>query len=101
MNKKEIIKTLEEEVQRFEYRFVEDPKLDGFSFEVAHQWGGEGKGVSIGYVWKLTENSTKESFYVKVEGYYESWDGTDWSYASVNECWPKEKLVTVWETVNE
>ena len=37
--------------------------------------------------------------YLKADGYYSSWDGTDWSCANLYEVKPVEKTITVYEKV--
>lgn len=58
-------------------------------------WGGEGEGDSIGYTLKFTVDG--ETVYLKLEGYYNSWDGTDWSEAEVKLVKPVERMVTFYE----
>lgn len=60
---------------------------------VAHVWGGEGEGSSIGFVLDL------DGRYFKVSGYYNSWVGTNWEDAEVVEVVPKQKVITVYEEV--
>lgn len=58
-------------------------------------WGGEGEGDSIGYTLKFTVDG--ETVYLKFEGYYDSWNGTDWSEANVKLVKPVERMVTFYE----
>lgn len=60
-----------------------------------NSWGGEGEGDSIGYV--LETNIDGVIYYLLVNGYYDSWNGTDWDYAHTRLVKPVQKLVTVYE----
>lgn len=61
-------------------------------------WGGEGEGDSIGFVAQLT-GVDGDIQYFEMDGYYNSWDGSDWSEADIVEVTPK--LVTVTEYVRK
>lgn len=39
------------------------------------------------------------NLYFEANGYYSSWDGTDWSDASLYQVIPKEKTITIYEVV--
>jgi hypothetical protein len=66
--------------------------IDGVDLETVKQWGGEGEGDSIGYILKVTE--ADKSVFVEVTGYYDSYNGSDFSSASVILVEPKEVTVT-------
>lgn len=66
-------------------------KIDGVDLETVKEWGGEGKGDSIGYILKVTEG--EQSVHVRVEGRYNSYNGSDFSYAYVALVEPKEVTV--------
>jgi hypothetical protein len=77
----------------------EERKLLHSNFEVkeVESFGGEGLGDQAHVVLSLKNN--KESFLVKIDGSYDSWDGYNWDYATAYECKPVEKTITVYERV--
>lgn len=58
--------------------------------------GGEGEGDSIWTVSRILDKKTGEVFFIRFDGYYESWNGSDWS----NNDWcivkPNEVKVIQW-----
>ena len=58
-------------------------------------WGGEGEGESIGYV--VSYDVDGEKIYLKVEGFYDSWNGTDWNEDMNKLVSPVERVVTFYE----
>ena len=42
-------------------------------------FGGEGQGDELWKVSKVTDKRTNEVFFIHFSGYYNSWEGTDWS----------------------
>lgn len=61
--------------------------------EIVEDFGGEGKGDTVRIVVHFKEGD----LYVKAEGYYASYDGSDWSSSEWEEVRPKEKTITVYE----
>jgi hypothetical protein len=59
--------------------------------------GYEGAGETTWVVYSLKDNETKEVIYFRLNGYYDSWNGTEWEYdfVIVN---PKEVVKIEWET---
>lgn len=55
-------------------------------------WGGEGQGDSIGAVIKFESGDILQ--YFEMEGYYNSWEGSDFSYSVILEVVPREVVVT-------
>ena len=53
--------------------------------------GGEGQGDHAHIVFEV------EGRFFKLDGYYASFDGFDWSYSDLYEVVPKEKVITVYE----
>lgn len=83
-----------------------DPEYDGvfdisslkdFKVEEVAQKGGEDEGSEYYRVYKLSKDS--DLMYVKISGYYNSYEGVDWSYGDVIEVEPYEKTVTDWRKV--
>ena len=60
------------------------------------QHGGEGEGSEYWLVSRIFNKKTEEVYFIQFSGYYDSWNGTDWSenYWTVVE--PKEKTIVVW-----
>lgn len=78
----------------------EDNPLENFYFEVIEDFGGEGQGDHCHYVIKFTRKSDAEDFvYVKFDGYYDSYDGSDYSYGERYIVEPYEKTVRDWRRV--
>ena len=42
-------------------------------------FGGEGQGEERWNISKVTDKRTNEVFFIQFDGYYNSWNGTDWS----------------------
>lgn len=59
------------------------------------EWGGEDEGSSIGYTVKFDVDG--ETIYLKITGYYDSWNGTDWDDGTVRLVKPVERMVTFYE----
>lgn len=63
--------------------------------EFAANYGGEGKGEDYWSVYKFTDVNSGEVQYIKFDGWYQSYNGTEfdeWFFVE-----PKEKLITVYE----
>ena len=74
--------------------------LEEFYFEVIEDFGGEGQGDNCHYVIKFTRKSDSEDFiYVKFNGYYSSYNGSDYSYGERYIVEPYEKTVRAWRRV--
>lgn len=69
-----------------------------FTFlDIVHRWGGEGCGDSIGYVAKFRDNKKDETLLIKVDGYYDSWNGLDYNDAEIKIVKPVVKSVVFYE----
>lgn len=55
--------------------------------------GGEGQGEEYWLIYHFTAHNV----YIKVSGFYTSYDGVDWSYGGFSEVKPVEKTMTVYE----
>lgn len=55
--------------------------------------GSEGDGERVWLVFKVTRKEDGKEFFFKKEGYYSSYDGTDWD-GSFYEVFPEQKYVT-------
>lgn len=65
------------------------------SFKHVDSHGGEGEGEQYWSVYQFADKNTEEQCWVKFDGWYQSYNGsefTDWFFVT-----PKEKLITVYE----
>ena len=58
-------------------------------------YGGEGQGTERWNISRILDKKTGEVFFIRFDGYYTSWDGTDWS-DDWNIVEPKEVKVVQW-----
>lgn len=71
-----------------------DPKGLGLGeIEEVTQKGGEGEGSE----WYSVKYFKDHDVYIKVEGYYSSYHGTDFENGYGDECRPKLKTITIYE----
>ena len=70
-------------------------KSIGLDLREIDSYGGQGKGEE----WWVVFHSPANDIYIKVEGFYESYNGTEFYHGwdSCTEVRPKEKTITVWE----
>ena len=61
--------------------------------EEVEQYGGEGQGDS----WYTIKHFKEHDVYIKTEGFYSSYNGTDFYYGFGEEVKPTQKTVTVYE----
>lgn len=68
-------------------------QAQNIDFSIAASHGGEGEGEDYWSVYKFTEHDTKETVYVKFDGWYQSYNGSEFNewYFVV----PEQVLVTV------
>jgi len=96
MNFEEIKKRLEElEVSNDDFGYGDFPQDDeqlGPWTEV-DQHGGEGEGGS----YHTVKHFTKHDVYIRLDGFYTSYDGTDFSDYELQEVKPQQKTITVYE----
>lgn len=69
-----------------------------FSVEEVDNYGGEDCGSEYWMVFKVVDLTTKEEAYIKFEGSYDSWNGTDWDNMAFL-VKPVKKVVTVFEVI--
>ena len=58
--------------------------------------GGEGQGDSIWTVSRILDKKTGEVFFIRFDGHYESWNGSDWSNNDWTIVKPQEVKVIQW-----
>lgn len=68
---------------------------NGIVWEEIDQYGGEGQGDT----WWSVKYFPEHDVYIKVNGYYQSYNGTEFynGWNSCSEVKPKEKVITVYE----
>ncbi len=59
-------------------------------------YGGEGQGEDYWKISRILDKKTGEVFFIKFEGFYNSWDGIDWSGNDWNIVEPVEVKVIQW-----
>lgn len=101
LNYQEIIDKLQElniPIEDFAFNEVDQNILSGFyiAFDEIHQQGGEGEGDH----WESVKYFPEQDIYIKVIGFYQSYNGTEF-YGGYKDCCsevrPKEKTITVYE----
>lgn len=67
----------------------------GLDWEEVEQYGGEGQGDT----WYSVKYFSKHDIYIKVDGYYQSYNGTEFynGWNSCSQVFPKQKTITVYE----
>ena len=81
----------EDEIQ---YRDFEN---DNYVVESAvDYYGGEGQGEEYWKISRILDKKTGEVFFIKFEGFYNSWNGTDWSENDWNIVEPVEVKIIQW-----
>lgn len=59
-------------------------------------YGGDGQGEEYWVVSRILDKRTNESFFIKFDGYYSSWEGSDFSNNDWDVVAPKEVKVVQW-----
>jgi hypothetical protein len=75
---------------------LEDGDINGFSLKSVERVGGEGQGDHVHWVFTITDSEGNITFWKK-NGYYSSYDGSDWSYGDLRQVTPKVKEVKYYE----
>jgi len=77
--------------------FVVDGNSVIFLLEMEEEFGGEGMGDHMFYVFSIANSETPNKTFVKISGYYDSWDGSE--YNSLEIVKPVEVVKIKWEKV--
>jgi hypothetical protein len=105
MTYKEILEKLQEKfpsVEEFagEYDYGKEPfKIEGLEelgdVSVIEHYGGEGKGDTYYTIWYFKDHDV----YLRIDGFYSSYNGVDWiqGWDGASEVKPKQKTITVYE----
>jgi hypothetical protein len=71
-----------------------DPTEYGFgTVQTVDSYGGEEQGSTYYTVRYFVDHNV----YIRTEGYYSSYHGTDWDFGYGKEVFPKQKTITVYE----
>ncbi len=73
---------------------AEDFEYEGVKVTLVDSYGGEGDGDTYYRVYKLiNEEDSKDTIFVKFDGYYSSYNGTDWDNEECFKVEPEEVTV--------
>lgn len=75
------------------YKKLQSPKV---AFELVDSYGGEGEGERYYFVFKIHDLESNEIVYIKFDGFYNSWEGTEWDDDPFFVT-PVQKTITVYE----
>lgn len=99
----EVIKLFKDEfgadMNEYSHYDIQYKSVENENYEVKSQvdrHGGEGQGEEYWVVSRVLDKRTNEVFFIQFDGYYTSWDGTDWSENYWNIVEPKEVKVIKW-----
>lgn len=91
-----LIELFKEKVQENNLHKAEDGLIEGI--ELVYQEGGyEGEGDHVWRVFKVTEG-TEELGYISLDGFYSSYEGTEWDWNSLQQVYPREVTVVQYFT---
>lgn len=92
---KEILKVLEEktDVHSFAYGDVDVDELGLGGITEVEQKGGEDEGTE----WYSVKYFEEHGVYIRTDGYYTSYNGTDFEDGMGYEVTPQERTITVYE----
>lgn len=91
----EVLKIIEENtsVHDFAYNDVDYQELNLGKVEEVDQYGGEDQGSS----WYSVKHFVDHDVYIRTDGYYQSYNGTDFHDGHGSVVAPKQKTITVFE----
>jgi len=89
----EILKKSDIELKEFAYGDFDSNALGLGEWEEVDQKGGEGEGES----WHSVKHFKDHDVYLRIDGHYTSYDGTDFYGSEIEEVKPKQKTITVYE----
>lgn len=97
-NFKEIVAILEEKIEdvaAFAYEDYDQEELGLGEIKEVDQYGGEDKGST----WYSVKCFVDHDVYIRVDGYYSSYDGTEFydGWGECKEVHPMQKTITVYE----
>ncbi len=91
----DVIKSKIETVSEFAYVDFDKDELELGAIDVVEEYGGE----DMGSTWYRVFYFRDHDVYIRVDGYYSSYDGVDFydGWDSCSNVRPKEKTITVYE----
>ena len=91
----DILKTKLDSIDTFAYEDYDHNSLGLGEIKQVDRYGGEGKGD----IWYSVKYFKDHDIYIKVSGYYSSYNGTEFydNWNCCKEVKPKEKLITIYE----
>lgn len=100
MNYQEILETLKQKIKTVDDFAMQDFKVKDLGLgpiKLIDEKGGEGEGEE----WYAVFHFKAHDIYIKVNGYYTSYDGTEFEggWGCCNEVTPKKESITVWEVI--
>jgi len=76
--------------------------IDNYTLYFVEDFGGEGMGDSAWVIYKLVNNKDLTASYIQYDGYYSSYDGTDWeSWNEFSVVEPVDVVITQYHGVKE
>jgi hypothetical protein len=73
-----------------------DGEWNGYTLNTVEHFGGEGQGDHVHWVFTVTDPQGNLEYW-KIDGYYSSYNGSDWSSGLLHKVTPKTKQVTYYE----
>lgn len=96
LNFEQITDILYAKYDKYDFEHLEDEfDEDLGKIEMVNQEGGEGKGE----YYEIVNHFIDYDVYIKLIGWYSSYDGVDFSGNDYEEVIPKQKTITVYESI--
>ena len=93
MNFQEILDKFKElEISKSDFAYEDLDKNIFGEVKTVNRKGGEGKGES----WNIVKHFLEGNIYISLDGFYTSYDGTDFSEYEFEEVIPKGMVITVY-----
>ena len=91
----EVLKEKIDSVNEFAHEDYDNEELGLGEIEEVDQYGGEDQGSN----WYSVKHFKDHDVYIRVDGYYSSYDGTDFyeGWGSCSNVRPQQKTITVYE----
>jgi hypothetical protein len=91
----EVLKSKLKEVEEFAYEDYDKEELGLGEIEEVDKYGGEGKGET----WYSVKHFVDHNVYIRVDGYYTSYEGTSFydEWDCCRNVKPEQKTITVYE----
>lgn len=91
----EVLKSKIDGVKEFAYEDYDEEDLSLGEIKEVDSYGGEGKGEE----WYVVMHFVDHDVYIRVDGYYSSYEGVDFydGWSNCSEVRPQQKTITVYE----